>query len=94
MEKMVTLNVKAELSVREVTNQYLSIPFERRVHMLDRLTKPKTVGNHKVNLKNSIKFLTENELTADEIGIILNEIRLFEKELNKKHDKLQKEFDK
>ena len=94
MEAMITLNVKAPISVRDVTNQYLLIPFERRVHMLDRLTKPKTVRDHQVLLKNSIKFLTENELTADEIGIILTEIRLFEKELNKKHNKLQKEFGK
>ena len=94
METMITLELKAKLSVREVVNHFLMIPIERRVPMVERIIKMKTVSDYKFFLKHSITNLTKSELTGPDIGILLAEIREFEKVLNKKHDKLQKEFDK
>ena len=93
METMITLEVKAKLSVREVVNHFLMIPIERRVPMVERIIKMKTVSDYKFFLKHSIKNLIESELSSDEIGVILTEIREFEKVLNKKHNKLQKAWE-
>lgn len=93
METMITLEVKAKLSAREVVNHFLMIPIERRFPMVERIIKMRTVSDFKFFLKTSILNLTKSELSSDEIGIILTEIREFEKVLNKKHDKLQKSWE-
>ena len=94
METMVTLEVKAKLSGREVVNHFLMMPIERRFPLVERIIKMKTIKDYKFFLRHSILNLTKSELTRGDIGIILTEIREFEKELHKKVKKLQKEFEK
>jgi len=91
METLMTLEIKAKISPREVANQFLMIPIERRVPMVERIIKMKTVRDFKYFLKHSITNLTKSELTRDEIGIILKEIREFEKTLYGKIKKLRDE---
>lgn len=92
METLMTLKVKAKLSLREIANSLLMVPMERRIPMIERIIKMRTVSDYKTFLRHSITNLSKSELTRDEIGILLKEIRDFEKVLNKKHDKLQKEW--
>lgn len=88
-----TLKIEAKISPREVVNSFLMIPIERRVPMVERIIKMRTVNDYKFFLKHSITNLTKSELTRDEINIILKEIREFERTLHGKIKKLRDETD-